>query len=147
MRNGIFVVGLASIVFFLQGCLFAPGINSIQKAGLTESGRRSSLDESIKSFQTALFWENYPLAQDFVAEDKVEDVRAQLKEKREIGRIVESKVEAVNYYDDSYKAEVDLLVKVKDASTMLVTPQTERQVWVFSVYDGWKLDTIGEQES
>ncbi len=147
MRKTFLVVSLAAAALFLQGCLFAPGINSIQKAGLTESGRRGSLDDTVKSFQTALFWENYPLAQDYVAPDKVEDVRAKLKEKREDGRIVESKVEAVNYYDDSYRAEVDLMVKVKDSDTMLVTPQSERQVWVFSVYDGWKLDKIDDQES
>jgi len=141
-------LGILSIVLcaaFLQGCILSPSINSIQKAGLTESGRKDTLNDAVKEFQTALFWENFPKAQGYASELNGQDVMAQLKQKRNEGRLVDSKVENVTFTDDAYKAKVDVSVRVKDDATNIVNSKNEEQSWIFSVYDGWKIDSIAKK--
>ncbi len=139
----IIVLAVTSLTF--SGCIFAPSIDSVNKAGITESGRKGTLDHAVKGFNTARFWENYPLANTYAADENMETLKVVLQEKRTEGRIVESKVENVSFYDDAYKAEVDVLQKIQSASTNLVNPQIEKQIWTFSIYNGWKLATFGEK--
>ncbi len=131
----------------LSGCILAHPIASVQDSGITESGRKGTLDQTVKGFNTALFWENYSLANGYATETKVEDIRAELKRQKEGGRIVESKIENVTFHDDAYKAEVDVTLKVQDFGTNTVQPKEEKQSWTFSVYDGWKLEGIKREQS
>ncbi len=135
------------LVFSFSGCLMAPVIGTIQEAGLTESGRQGSLPQTLKSFNSALFWQNYSQAQSFAAESSAQEVRTQLAQKKNQGRVVESKIEGVNYLEDSYKAEVDVAVRIQNPNTMIVSNQLEKQIWNFSVYDGWKLQSIADSQS
>lgn len=134
------------VLISLSGCIMAPVIGTIQEAGLTESGRQGTLNQALKDFNSALFWQNYSQAQTFAAEEFSKDVREQLSHKKNQGRVVESKIEGVQYLEDSYKAEVDVAVRIQNFSTMIVSDQTEKQVWNFSVYDGWKLQSISANE-
>lgn len=134
-------------VSLLSGCILAPSIGSVQKAGITESGRKQTLGESVKSFNTALFWENYPLANSFAAKENIDNIKVELQKKRSDGRVVESKIENIVFNNDAYIAEVDVLHRVQSLSTNIVSPITEKQEWVFSLYDGWRINALSQDLS
>jgi hypothetical protein len=137
---------LVVLATLLSGCIMAPVVSSIQESGLTESGRQIALNDAIKEFNSALFWQNYAKARTFALEENMGDLHRALVAKKEQGRVVDSKVEGINYTDDSYKAEVDVAVRVQNFSTMIVASQVDKQVWKFSIYDGWKLESISSIE-
>lgn len=137
---------LLAVASVFSGCIMAPVVGSIQESGLTESGLQTALNDAVKEFNNALFWQNYAKARTFASEEDAVNLNSTLAAKKEQGRVVESKVEGVNYIDDSYKAEVDVAVRVQNFSTMIVANQVDKQVWKFSIYDGWKLESISRIE-
>jgi hypothetical protein len=137
---------LVCLSVFLSGCIFAPILSSINESGVTEKGRQFSFNQSVKEFNSALFWQNYPKAQRFALTDSDLDIKSSLTGGDKNARVVEVKVEDVNFIEDSYTAEVSLALRIQEYETMIVAPKSQKQTWVYSLEDGWKIKTLSALE-
>lgn len=137
---------LLVLSMLLSGCIFAPILSSINESGVTETGRQFSFNQSVKEFNSALFWQNYPKAQRFALTESDIDIKKSLTGGDKNARVIEAKVEDVNFIEDSYTAEVSLALRIQEYDTMIVAPKSQRQTWVFSLEDGWKIKTLSALE-
>lgn len=144
MKLKIVIVLLLSLL--LSGCVLAPLMSGINESGMTENGRQFSLNRSVKEFSSALFWQNYSKAQRFALVDGDLNVKQSLTGGASNARVVEAKVEDVYFTEDSYKAEVSMSLRVQDYDTMIVAPKNQKQSWVYSMEDGWKLKSLSALE-
>lgn len=124
----------------LSGCILAPTLDSIQKAGLTEASRMSLLTIAIRDFHEAMQWGDDGAVLALVSQDGQLAVREQLRGTSKDERVVESKVEEVMFSDSAYKADVEVTTRYYQAPFYIVRDRLEKQNWVFSLTDGWKLD-------
>lgn len=145
MKKSIFLI---FIVSYFCGCAaaVAPSVAAIHDAGFSENGRRELLEKELKRFHAALFWDKMDEANSFVIEDIQDKFGEQLRERRNYGRTVTSDIEHIRFRDDAYEAEVDVLVKVLDSHTQLVSPIREKQKWMFTTLDGWQLHELSTVE-
>ena len=133
------VVLCLSVLFFLSGCFLAPFIESFKSAGATQSDREALLPRDLKRFTEALSWGNAEPVMALVDDSARKEIQEQLNEKSETERVVESKVTAVTYDEDSYKASVAVKVKYYRIPYYVVQERKEKLEWKFSLGTGWKL--------
>ncbi len=127
----------------LSSCIIlAPIIDSVQKAGLTESGRQGALATSIKDYHQALYWQRPNQALAFVRDDKREQLADQIVKGHKDERVVDSKVDYINWTNSSFEAEVDVVAKYYKSPFYIVHERIEKQQWEFSMVSGWKLVSI-----
>lgn len=124
----------------LAGCIFAPTIDSIQRSGLTEASRMRLLTVAVKDFCEGLQWGDDAVVLGLVTQRAQPVVREQLKSKSKDERTVESRVEEVVFSENAYKAEVEVTLRYYLAPFYIVRDRLEKQEWVYSLTDGWKLD-------
>ena len=135
------------IVFNTSGCVFAPAISGIQDAGLTESGRKQRLSRDLRDFHNALFWGNLNGALPYIQPESMSELRTVLLDKKKSGRIVDSKIEFVDFSEGAWKASVDVSTRVHDKATNIVKEVAEFETWNFTVQDGWKVESIERQRA
>ena len=124
----------------LGGCvIIAPILDSFQKAGATESGRQGELQSSLKLFYQAQQWGRPEQTMLFVREDLRESMLEDFLRQNREERLVDTKIEYINWGSGSHDAKVDMLVKYYRAPYYIVTERRERQSWEFSFVDGWRL--------
>ena len=63
----------------------------------------------------------------------------QLKKDRDKERLVDSKVDYVDFSDDAFSAKVDVTFKFFKVPFYIVTERKEQQTWRFAFGKGWKL--------
>lgn len=131
----VFVLGLLAC---LQGCVLAPLIQSYKQIGVSESDRQQLLQDSVKDFQRALYWGQAGEAVALTEEASQEELRKLIRTSRKSEKIVESKVDYVEFGDESMDAEVEVVVKYYKVPFYVVNERTERQKWNFSYSSGWK---------
>ena len=126
-------------VLSLNGCFLAPAIDSFKKLGVTSSDREALFPEHMKRFNEALYW-GYPQeALKYVVAESRAQVSEQLKDTGESERTVETKIRSVDFAKDSYEAKVEVDVRYFKVPVYVVNTRHEKQDWVFSTSDGWKL--------
>ncbi len=141
MKAYLCIGSILLAAFFLGGCIFAPTLDSISKAGFTKGDREGILSDSMKKFHDALYWGNPSQALAMVTDEGRENVLASIKKSKREERIVDSKVEMVDFKNDSFEAEVDVTVRYFQVPYYVVKDRTEREQWEFSLVDGWRLRT------
>ena len=135
-------VGLVILLPFVSGCgLIAPLVGSVHSIGVTEGDRQGLLPEELKSFNTALYWGTPQQALSHVLPEGRQTVSEQLRKSRSEERVVDSKVEYVDFADDAYTAKVDVTFKYYKVPFYIVTERKELQTWKFSMNGGWKLES------
>ena len=126
----------------LSGCFLAPAIDSFNQLGVTESDRVKLLPQQIKRFQDALYWSSPQEALTYAAAENRTEISQQLRNKKAEERIVESKIENVDFKDNAYSANVEVSVRYFVVPYYIVSRRLEDQGWRFSLTDGWKLVSL-----
>ena len=63
-------------------------------------------------------------------------------------KVVDSKIVDAEFSPDAFEAEVEVESRVYELNTLQVRTEREKQSWIFSIADGWKvlalsLDGVG----
>ncbi len=126
-------------IIILSGCVFAPTIDSFRRAGITKADRASLLGGEVKKFHDALYWGQAETVLSMISEQAREDVLMELKGRTDEERIVESKIVALAISDDGFEANVEVAVRYFKVPTYIVNKRKEKELWRFSMTDGWRL--------
>ncbi len=129
---------LVLLVASLQGCVLAPLIQSYKQIGVSESDRQRLLQDSVNNFQRALYWGQAGEAIALTEDGSQEELRRLIRDSRKSEKIVESKVDFVEYGQDSMDADVEVVVKYYKVPFYVVNERIERQKWNFSYSSGWR---------
>lgn len=144
-RSSLFIrcvpLALCAVVLsvHLSGCVFVPFLQAFKEAGATEEDRMALLDQEVRRFNSAVVWGNRTDAMSFVATESRAKVQKTLKTKDEDERIVDSKVDNVEWGEGAREATVSLKVKFYRVPVYVVNTRSEQQRWTFSHADGWKI--------
>jgi hypothetical protein len=133
-----FVV-LGVICSALSGCIAVPFIAGYKEMGFSKDDRMRLFEEELKEYSHALSDGRPSKLASFVPETKQNsfrrDVRAMLRERK----IVDSKIDLVEFDKDAQTADADIIVRYYRIPQYVVKEEYESQKWEFSVSDGWKL--------
>jgi hypothetical protein len=133
------IVILVACTVSLSGCVLVPFLQAFKEAGATEEDRMALLEQDLRRFNSAVVWGNRAEAMSFVAADSRSKVQSTLKARDEDERIVDSKVDAVEWGEGAREATVSLKVKFYKVPVYVVNTRSEQQRWSFSHADGWKI--------
>lgn len=135
----LFFVALIGIAG-LEGCLLVPVVESVSSMGITNKDRQTLLNNTLKKFHEALYWENATEALAYVDEAALPDVKAKIKEEV-LGdaKNFERKVVSVEFSPDARKADVTVSTKGYNPSTLIVAERRDLEKWNFSLGSSWML--------
>jgi len=130
---------LVLVLFSLSSCAaVAPLFQAYSQIGVTENDRMVLLDENLKDFQEALYWGDPGAAIAMADASSHSSLRHQIKESKRSERIVESKIEMVEFSENAYRADVEVMVKYFKVPYYIVKERFEKQYWEFSTGSGWQ---------
>lgn len=129
-----------------SGCFLAPAIDSFNKLGVTSSDRQALLAERIKLFSDALYWGEPSEAMLFVAPAHRVTLEPEFRRIKKQEKIVENKIESVEFSEDARKAKVEMTVRSYKVPFYVVNDRTEIQNWEFNLSDGWLLASRAESK-
>jgi hypothetical protein len=133
------VLGTVLIAVSVNGCIFVPLIDAFKKQGLTESDRQALLPNDLKRFHDTLSQGSVPGALKYATNEARNSLAQQFEGVGDSEKVVDAKVANVEFVDASYKALADISVRYFKIPYYVVHTRKERQEWVFSVSDGWKI--------
>ena len=138
--GALFAVGLS-------GCLLVPLVDGVKKIGVTKSDRMALLPEQVENFNQAMYWGRSDQALTYaVPESRTELVKSMREAAKYQERIVETKVDHIEFNDDGFEATVDVTVKAFRVPVYVVNDSSKQQRWVFSLTEGWQLAGIDEEK-
>ena len=141
MSRRLFSLLILVVSLNLSGCFLAPAIDAVGNIGFTKSDRTRLLPKTVNKYHEALYWRKSNEALTYVTEESREllaqDIRKTLKEER----IVESKVEAMDFSENGKEATVEVVVKYYKEPFYLVNERREHQDWQFNISDGWRISS------
>jgi hypothetical protein len=137
---------LLSVVLCLQGCILVPFINSAKQSGLLQSDREGLLEKDVERFHRIRFWGKTMKALSYTNREHRDQVRDYLRAHSDDEKVVESEIEFIDFFEESYKAEVLVQVKYYRVPYYVVEERIEKQQWEFSVGSGWKVNDIEIEE-
>jgi hypothetical protein len=123
----------------LSGCILVPFIDAFKKTGATEGDRMALLAPEVQRFTEAIGWGKKTEALGFVLDESRKEISTQLKKIGAEERVVDSKVDEVEWANDAFDAHVAVKVQYFMVPYYVVKTRTEQQHWVFSLTSGWKL--------
>ena len=136
MRKLILVVFIS---VSLSGCFLAPAIDAVGNVGITKNDRTRLLPKSVKKFHEALYWRKQNEALTYTTEESRELFAQEFRQALKKERIVESKVEAMDFSEDGREATVEVMVKYYVEPYYMVNERLEHQDWEFNISDGWRI--------
>lgn len=137
---------LPVLLLGLSGCIFAPTIDSIRRAGVTESSRMGLLPEQVKNYGESLYWGQPMQALGQVKDESRSVVADHLRKRAGKERVVEAKVQEVEFQDNAFKAKVALEISAFEVPFYIVNKRIENQTWEFSMTTGWQLAAVEDVE-
>ena len=130
----------SSILFLLlSGCVLAPAIDSVKRAGVLEGDRQNLLSQEIKHFSDVMSLGQPTKMLEFVAADRLSQIAPDLKKNFKNEKIVDCSVDDVQFSNDSYDADVKVRIKYYKVPVYVVDERLEHQRWTFSSSTGWKI--------
>jgi hypothetical protein len=136
LLGGVLLLGLS-------GCLLVPIVDGVKKIGVTKSDRMALLPDRVQSFNHAMYWGRSEDALAFALPESRPELMKSMKEAAKYQeRIVETKVDFIDFDEDGTSATVDVTVKAFRVPVYVVNDTARRQRWVFSLTDGWQLAGI-----
>lgn len=133
---------LISCCFMLSGCVLAPFIDSYKQAGVSKADREVLLDKSVQEFHQALYWGSMREALAYTDDESRNNLREMMRNRRDTEKLVESQVEYVDFSDDAFSADVDVIVRYYEIPVYIVQKRLETQQWIFSYTGGWKFRRV-----
>lgn len=141
------------MAFFLtlvgaSGCVIAPFIESVRQVGATKSHRMELLEKEVNAFQAARYWKDMSVALGTAKESARPQIKEYLRGRSSNVKVVDSKIVDAEFSPDAFEAEVEVESRVYELNTLQVRTEREKQSWIFSIADGWKvlalsLDGVG----
>ena len=147
MFKGMRSLLLCLIVLLQSGCFLAPTIDSFKKVGFSEEDRKALLPNAVKTFSDARHWGEPGEAMRMAAEKNREQIKNLIRKEKKEQKIVEGKVDFVDFSENGTKAEVDVMVRYYKVPYFVVTDRMEKQIWEFSLTDGWQIVSIEFNEN
>ncbi len=144
---GCFICAMLLVVGCAGCVVLAPVIDGVRQTGVTESDRQRLLTEEVKKYYDALYWGNPSVATTFASDRGREEIAQYMKNRDRNERLVESKVESVNFTNDSYAAEVEITERFYKVPYYMVNSRLQHQEWEFSLLSGWKIVSQKVDES
>lgn len=139
------LVVVAAVTF--SGCFIIPFVQAFKETGATEGDRMALLEPEARKFADAMVLGNKQLAMTVVMPESRTTISKQIRGRNEEERVVESKLDDVQYTEAARKATVTLKVRYYKVPFYIVKSRLEEQHWEFSMSDGWKLrDMAGIEE-
>ena len=133
------------VVVGLSGCLLVPIVDGVKQIGVTKSDRMALLPEQVARFNNAMYWGRSQDALTFaLPESRAELTKAMKESSKYQERIVETKVDHIEFDDEGTNATVEVTVRAFRVPIYVVNDSAKQQRWVFSLTDGWKLAGIDE---
>lgn len=133
------------LVASLGGCILVPLVDGVKQVGVTKSDRMALLSERVQRFNHALYWGRSDDALAFaVPERRAELSQALRAAAKNQERIVETKVDYIDFSEDATAATVDVTVRAFRVPVYVVSDTARRQRWVFSFADGWRITALDE---
>lgn len=129
---------LVIVFLLLQGCIAVPFINAYKEAGFTAEDRKAKLPKQVRLFGNNLGMSSSMQMAQFIAPDKRREVMTKLDQPDR--KIVDVKVNFVDFNEDGTDASVDLAVRGYQVPFYIVKTTVEHTKWK---YDGdWLLYEI-----
>ena len=133
------ILALFVVLVALQGCFLAPAIDSFKKLGVTAPDREKLLAERIRSFNDAMSSGAAGEAEHLVLPENRLALERELRRLRKSEKVVDTRIESVGFFEDSYKAKVEVTVRSYKVPFYVVNERLEEQDWHFTVSTGWLL--------
>ena len=128
----------------LQGCVLIPFVQAFKETGATEGDRKALLEPEARKFADAMVLGNKSLAATVVMPESWPSISKQIRSRNEEERVVETKLDDVQYSDEARKATVTVKVRYFQVPFYIVKLRIEEQHWEFTMGDGWKLRDFAE---
>jgi len=139
-------VAVALLSVAVSGCIVVPFIQAFRETGATPSDRRALLEPETKKFSDAMMLGKRMKALSVVLPESRDDIGRQIKELGEGERVVEAKIDDVQWDDESMKATVYMKIRYYKVPFYIVETRMDEQHWEFSMGDGWKLRNMSVVE-
>ena len=140
LKAGAVMLSCALISAGLSSCQLVAGqIDSFKQLGVAKGDRENLLGQQIKKFYEKLYWNNPRGALEYVADDRRETIAREMRGIGQQERIVEYRIEFVEFSNDSYAADAEVAVRYYRVPYYAVNERVEKQRWDFSLTDGWRL--------
>jgi len=130
---------VATLGALLGGCILVPFADAFSRTGATEGDRTRLLNERVGEFHQALYWGDSQRALALVEPEARERVQAVLRQGGRDERTVESRIDRVDFSEESRRAIVDVLVKSYRVPVYVVQERIDRQEWAFTLVSGWQV--------
>ena len=135
MRHVVRILSFLAISFVMAGCLFVPIISGFRDMGATADARQEMLKKAVKAFHDAVRSSNMTVAMSFIDKEKNpelrEAIRNEMRRLRDKEKVVDSKLDFVEYDDDSYTADVEVRSKFFVVPYYVVNEKLETEKWEF----------------
>jgi hypothetical protein len=140
------VLWLPMMLVLFSGCeLMVPFFNMYHESGVSEADRKLLLKPQVKAFVDALRTNDIDKALMCIDDEHPEVREALLQDLKRARRkevVVSSETELVLFSDTSHKAAVEVLVKYYEIPYYIVNEREEKQDWVFTLHNKWKLVSL-----
>jgi len=143
MKFSRFILSLAATAL-LSGCFIIPFVQAFKETGATEGDRMALLEPEARKFADAMVLGNKKLAMTVVMPESRSSISKLIRDRNEEERVVESKLDDVQYSEAARKATVTLKVRYYKVPFYVVKMRIEEQHWEFTMSDGWKLRDMAE---
>lgn len=124
---------------FLSGCILAHLREATKELGVTPNDRKSLINKEVKDLHYALQEGHLMRALRNVDEDYRYEMKDNFKATVDGEKIVDFKIEYIDFSGDAYNAEVELKVRYYKIPTYIVETRLERELWVYNTPSGWKV--------
>jgi hypothetical protein len=138
VKRFIKIVAVLSVCLLICGCILIPAIDGVKKMGFTKSDREALLQPEVERFQEYVYWNRWQQAGAMVRDDLRNEMIKERLAKAKGYRLVDSKVDFIEFDEDGSKALVDLTIRRYKVPFYLVEEVAEQQTWEFTVSSGWK---------
>jgi len=142
LRSPLLIIGVLVAIITTSGCILAPAIESFKRAGVTEADRQKILGENVEHFNQARFWGKPQKALLYSVPESQPALSKTLRKSKSEEQIVDAQVEHIEFSDNAYKALIDVKVRAFKVPVYIVRDRIERQHWVFSLGDGWRIEKL-----
>jgi hypothetical protein len=130
---------LVASMLTCNGCVLVPVIESVSQIGVTKSDREALLSRDMKKLNDAIYWGKPEEAAQLFSDETRATLIEGLRKKNKEERVVESKVDSVEFNEDSYAATVAVSIRYYTAPYYVVTERIEEQQWQFKLPSGWRI--------
>lgn len=128
-----------TVSLLFSGCILVPFLQAFKETGATPADRRALLEPETKKFSDAMLMGRKMRALSLVLPESRDEISQQIKDIGEGERVVEAKVDDIQWDPDAWKATVFIKIKYYKVPYYIVESRMDEQHWEFSMSDGWKL--------